>query len=274
MNTIITTVLVLGITGIFSAAILWFVAKRFFIHEDPRIAEIEEQLPGANCGSCGFSGCHGFAEACVKATSLEGFRCPGAGNAAMIKIGHIVGLAATISTPKVAIVKCNGSCENRPQLNHYDGLKLCAVEASLYVGESDCANSCLGCGDCVRACPYDAIHLNTQTGLPHVDFDKCVGCGACANTCPRSVIELIENTGTHPLVWVTCNNHDRGAIAMKECTVSCIGCGKCMKVCPQQAVTVKDFLAHIDQQKCVGCETCVAACPRKSITTISTNTKA
>ena len=266
MNIILTTIIVLGMTGIVAAVVLWFVAKRFHVYENPHIAEIEELLPGANCGSCGYSGCHAFAVACVEATSLDGIECPITSNATMHEIGEIVGLAAAENTARVAIVKCNGTCENRPPLNRWQGPRSCALEASLYVGQSDCANGCLGCGDCVAACPFDAIAMNQESGLPLVDYGKCVGCGRCVAACPRGVMDLAVFDASKPLVHVACNNHDRGPAAMKECKVSCIGCGKCVKVCPAGAVAVKEFLAGIDSEKCTGCGTCVEACPRNSIT--------
>lgn len=257
--------MVLGITGVFAAVVLWFVAKKFHVNEDPRIAEIEALLPGANCGSCGQSGCHAFAVACAKPTSLDDLNCPGAGPEAMEKIADICGLKAVASVEKVAVVHCAGSCEVRKRTNVYNGVRSCAIEASLYVGETDCQYGCLGCGDCVKACPFDSIHINAETALPEVNFDTCVGCGRCVDACPRGVISLMEKTPDKPLVWVACRNHDRGPVAMKECGVSCIGCTKCVKVCPTGAPSMDRFLSTIEQEKCIGCGECIAACPRHCI---------
>lgn len=255
----------LGITGVVAALVLWFVAKKFYVYEDPRIAEVEAYLPGANCGSCGESGCHQFAVACSQATSLEGLNCPGAGGEAMAKIADIVGLAAVATVPKIAAVHCGGSCDARPQRNRYDGIRSCALEASLYCGESDCQFGCLGCGDCEQACPYDSIHIDEETGLPVVKTDTCVGCGRCVDACPRNIISLEPYTPGSSLVWVACSNKERGGQAMKECEVACIGCTKCARVCPSQAVTMADFLSHIDAEKCVACGACIDACPRNCI---------
>lgn len=267
MGIVGTTIIVMGITGLVAAVVLYFVAKKFHVYEDPRVAQIEEHLPGANCGGCGFSGCHAFAVACTKAKSLDGICCPGAGSKAMAEIGKIVGLAAVESARRVAVVRCNGSCAKRPHGNTYDGVRSCAIEAAFYGGETSCVYGCLGCGDCVEACPYDAMRLDVETGLPVVDRDKCVGCGKCVKACPRSVIELAEASESHEAVWVACVNHDKGALALKECEAACIGCGLCKRNCGHEAIDVSNFVAHIDASKCVGCGKCVDICPRGSILT-------
>lgn len=267
MSPIIIAILILGGIGILSALILFVVSKRFYVKEDPRIELIEAVLPGANCGSCGRSGCHDFACACATADSLDNLMCPGAGNEAMKKIADIVGLAATASEPMVAVLRCNGSCENRPTTSNYDGPKSCAILSSLSAGTTDCPYGCLGCGDCVSACKFDALHMDPVTGLPVIDSEKCTGCGACTKACPRHIIELRKKGPKGLRVWVACANKDRGAIAMKECSVACIGCGKCKKVCPFEAITVENNLAYIDFNKCRLCHKCVPECPTKAIHT-------
>ena len=144
-------------------------------------------------------------------------------------------------------------------------MRSCAIEASLYQGESDCIYGCLGCGDCVKACPFGAMQLNEGEQLPHVDLDKCTGCGKCVEACPRNLCELTPLSAERPIVWVACANRDRGPIAMKECGVACIGCTKCRKVCPNEAPVIASFLAHIDQEKCTSCGECIKACPRHTI---------
>lgn len=265
MNIIFYSVIVLGIIGIIAAAILWFAAKKFHVAEDPRISEIEQLLPGANCGGCGLTGCHAFAEACAKADSLDNLHCTGITEAEYAQIGKITGLAATSGPQQRAVVKCSASCERRPEVTEYEGPRSCAIENSTYQGESDCNYGCLGCGDCVAVCPFDAIHIEREGDVPTIDFNKCVGCGKCVAACPRNIIELAVYSKAQPMVWVACSNRDKGALAMKECEVACIGCGICMKKCPEKAVSVISFLAHIDYEKCVGCMECANACPRKSI---------
>lgn len=266
MELILWTVLLMGGLGLLAAGVLYIVAKRFHVQEDERIGRVEECLPGANCGACGYKGCHDFAIACVNATTMEGLNCPGTSNEGMTQIASIMGLAAGEKIIKKAIVACNGTCANSPRQRRYDGVSNCSVMAMVCEGESDCPYGCLGCGDCVLACPYSAINLNVETGLPTVDMEKCVGCGKCVNVCPRGVMGLAEiPSGKERIIWVGCRNRDKGAIAMKECNVSCIGCGKCKRACQYDAVTVWGALAVIDTSVCSRCGACMDVCPRQSI---------
>lgn len=155
-TTIIYTIISLCAIGIASAVILYFVAQKFKVEEDPRIDTVESILPGANCGGCGKPGCRGFAEATVKATSLDGLFCPVGGAETMTKVAAALGMEVTAQTPQIAVVRCNGTCDHRQRTSQYDGYKSCAIEHSLYRGETDCTFGCLGCGDCVTACPFDA----------------------------------------------------------------------------------------------------------------------
>lgn len=269
MELIWNTVLLMGGIGILAAAVLYYVARKFYVHEDERIGVIEGILPGANCGACGYKGCHDFACACAAATSLEGVNCPGAGSDGMSKIADIIGLKVSGTVTKRAVVACDGTCSLRPDVRRYDGVRRCAIEASFCEGESDCPYGCLGCGDCVAACPYDALHIDAESGLPVVNMAKCVGCGKCSAACPRGIMQLASlPEGEDTVVYVACKNKDKGAQAMKECQVSCIGCGKCKKVCPSEAVTITGPLAFIDADKCTRCGACIEACPRHSILSV------
>ncbi len=265
MNIVVTSIIVLGVIGIVGAAVLYIVAKRFHVQEDPRIDQVEALLPGANCGGCGRSGCRDFAAACVGADTLDGLSCPASGSAVMKQIGEIVGLAAAETKPKIAVIKCNGTCDLRPQIARFEGAPTCAVLASLGTGESDYPNGCLGCGDCVTACPYGAMKMNLETGLPEVIEDKCVGCGACVKACPRSIIELRFKGPRGMRVYVACSNKEKGALAMKECKVACIGCTKCAKECTHEAITIANNLSYIDYEKCKLCRKCVDVCPTHAI---------
>lgn len=265
MNLILIAVLLLGAVGAIGAVILFLVAQKFKVYEDPRIGQVEEVLPAANCGGCGFPGCKGFAEACVKADSLEGLLCPVGGADVMGKVATILGREAVAAAPMIAVVRCNGTCENRPRLNNYDGATSCAVASALYGGETGCSFGCHGLGDCVKVCPFDAIHINPETQLPEVDEDKCTACGACVKACPKLIIELRKKGPKSRRVYVSCVNKDKGAIAKKACDVSCIGCSKCMKACPFEAITISNNLAYIDYNKCKLCRKCVDVCPTHAI---------
>lgn len=264
-STIIWTIVILAGLGLLLSLLLFFVAKKFKVEEDPRIDEIEKVMPGANCGGCGFAGCRAFADAAVKAPNLDNNYCPVGGNEVMKQVAAILGYEIKEKTPQVAVVRCNGSCQNRPKTNEYDGVASCKVKAALYSGDTGCAFGCLGCGDCVEACQFGALSMDPQTGLPVVDESKCTACGACANACPKHIIEL-RNKGPRSMrVYVDCVNKDKGGVARKACAAACIGCGKCAKVCAHEAITVADNLAYIDFTKCKLCKKCVAECPTGAI---------
>lgn len=266
MSTIIIyTILTLGVIGVLSAVVLYFVAQKFKVFEDPRIDLVEAALPGANCGGCGYAGCRAFADTCVSKGELSDLFCPVGGNETMGSIASILGIEAVKQDPKVAVVRCNGTCEFRPKTNQYDGSVSCAIAASLYAGDTGCQFGCLGCGDCVTVCDFDAIHMNPVTGLPEVDDEKCVACGACVKACPRTLIELRKKAPKNRKIYVACRNKDKGAVARKSCSVACIGCSKCEKECKYDAITIADNLAFIDSDKCKLCRKCVSVCPTNAI---------
>ena len=265
MNLIISSIIVLGVIGLASAVILYFVAQKFKVEEDTRIDAVAELLPGANCGGCGYPGCRGFAEACVKADTLENMLCPVGGLPVMCKVSEVLGHAVCQATPKIAVVRCNGTCANRPRTNKFDGAHNCKIAAQLYAGETNCSHGCLGFGDCVAACQFDAIKINPETGIPEVDEEKCTACGACVKACPKKVIELRNKGVKGRRVFVSCVNKDKGAVARKACSAACIGCGKCQKVCPFGAIKVENNLAYIDFELCRSCRKCVNECPTGAI---------
>ena len=265
MNLILISLLTLGIVGAISAIILYFVAKKFHVYEDTRIDDVEAVLPAANCGGCGFPGCRGFANACVQAESFDGLFCPVGGNETMQKVADILGREAIVAAPTVAVVRCGGTCDHRPRMNDYDGVKHCFIAHNLYSGESGCSFGCLGLGDCEVSCEFDAIHVNPETKLPEVDEDKCTSCGACVKACPKLLIELRKKGPKSRRIYVSCRNEDKGHIARKSCDVSCIACGKCEKVCPHEAITITNNLAFIHDDKCKLCRKCVEVCPTNAI---------
>jgi Na+-translocating ferredoxin:NAD+ oxidoreductase RNF subunit RnfB len=270
MNEIfIYTVATLVALGVLSALILYFVAQKFKVHEDPRIDTVEGMLPGANCGGCGFPGCRGMADALVNSNDISTLFCPAAGNAVMSSIASLIGKAATEKDPSVAVVRCGGSCAKRPRTNIYDGAPSCAVAAMLYGGDTGCTYGCIGNGDCVVACRFNAIEMDVSTGLPVVDKAKCTACGACVKACPKTLIEVRKHGVKNRHIYVSCRNMDKGAVVRKACNVACIACGKCEKVCEFEAITIANNLAFIDQYKCKLCRKCVAECPTGAIVEIN-----
>ena len=272
MNFIMIAVIVLGAIGLIAALVLFAASKKFAVYEDPRIAQVNELLPGANCGGCGFAGCGGMADALVKgadAGSIDGLNCPVGGADVMGKVADLLGMAIANGEPKVAVVRCNGTCEHRAKIAEYAGLRTCAAMHACGAGETACGFGCLGCGDCVAACQFDAIRINAETGIAEVDEEKCVACGACVKACPRSIIELRKKGPKGRRVYVSCVNKDKGAVSMKACKVSCIGCGKCEKECPFGAITVGNNCSYIDPEKCRLCRKCEKICPTHAIVAVN-----
>ena len=266
---ILPAVLVLGIIGAIFGILLYFIAQKFKVIEDPKIDEIADVLPGANCGGCGKAGCRALAEAFAKQGNMEGLRCPAGGDEVAAKVAAILGIEASTAEPQVAVIRCSIGCTALEPKSKYQGMQSCAFANGLYVGESGCAYGCLGLGDCYKACQFDAIKLDPETGFPIVDDNKCVGCGACTQACPRHVIEL-RNKGTkNRRVYVSCVNKEKGAIARKTCANACIGCGKCAKICPFGAITVENNLAYIDYTKCKLCRKCESECPTGAIKAVN-----
>jgi Na+-translocating ferredoxin:NAD+ oxidoreductase RNF subunit RnfB len=251
--------------ALFSSVILYFIAQKFKIFEDPRIDEVQALLPAANCGGCGFAGCRNMAEALVKADSFEGLNCPVGGAPVMAEAAKILGKVPPVVDPTVAVLLCQGTPEFRPRTSQYDGASDCRISHNLYSGETDCSYGCLGKGDCERACKFDALHMDPVSGLPVIIDDKCVSCGACVKACPRNLIELRKKAKKDRKIYVACSNCDKGGPARKACRVACIACTKCFKVCEFNAITIENNLAYIDASKCTFCRKCVVECPTNSI---------
>ena len=239
MDFFLIAVIVLGSIGLIAAIVLYVCSKKFAVYEDPRIQQVNALLAGANCGGCGFAGCGGLAEALVKGAdkgNIDGLNCPVGGVDTMTRVADLLGMAIANGESKIAVVR-----------------------------ETGCGYGCLGCGDCIDACPFDAIHMNPDTNLPEVDEQKCTACGSCVKACPRTIIELRKKGVKGRRVFVSCVNKDKGAVAIKSCKAACIGCGKCAKACQFDAITLGNNVSYIDANKCRLCRKCVEACPTKAI---------
>ncbi len=256
---VVSAVAVVAATGLLGAVILVVAAKFMAVEVDERISQIEEVLPSANCGACGYAGCSDYAAALVEGGAPTNLCVPG-GGAVGAQVAAIMGAEAGEVAQFKAIVGCNGSFEHTSEKYLYQGLPSCKANVTLHGGSSACPYGCLGYGDCVAACKFDAIKVNN--GLARVNLAKCTGCGACRAACPKKII-WIREVSEKPVVM--CANHDRGALTRKECTAGCLGCKKCEKNCPTGAIHVVNNVARIDLAKCIGCRTCVNVCPVTAI---------
>jgi RnfABCDGE-type electron transport complex B subunit len=238
--------------------LLLFVASRVFaVQVDPRIEKINEALPGANCGGCGFPGCAGYADAIVKEGAAVDLCAPGGPDCARA-VAEIMGVEFGEGDRKVSVLACRGTSELAREKYEYFGVEDCRAAALVHGGAKACRYGCLGLGSCVRACPFDALVMG-EDGIPHVIEELCTACGKCVTVCPRDLFTLRSEKQT---VVVACASHDPGKLVNKACKVGCIGCKKCEKACKFEAIKVIDGLATIDYEKCKNCAACVKVCPR------------
>lgn len=254
---ILTAVIIVAVIGLVLGLGLAVASVVMAVPKDEKAEKIRECLPGANCGACGFSGCDGYADALSKGNTDNTALCSPGGSEVSVQIADILGVAAGTVMPEAAVVLCQGHNKNAAVQYEYSGVASCRMASQLFNGYKECEYGCLGLGDCVKACPYEAIHI--CDGIARVNPLQCRACKMCVNTCPKHLIEMMP---LHRLTAaVLCKNHSKGAQTRKDCKAGCIGCMKCVKACEHGAVTVDKFAAHVDYQKCIGCGKCHEVCP-------------
>lgn len=260
MNTIYLSTIILAILGLLIGIFLGLFSNIFKVNVDERIAKIRECLPGNNCGGCGYAGCDALAEALSKGEAKPN-ACTVCGKESIEQISNILGVETELLDKKVAFVHCNGTCDNTNKIYKYTGEKSCKLVYNMpNFGEKNCMFACIGYGDCVNVCQFDAIHIVDSVAL--VDKEKCKSCSECIKACPMNIIDLIPYNNT---TYVKCNNKQNAKIANNVCKVSCIACKMCEKNCPKEAIKVVDNLATIDYVLCNNCNICKEKCPRKCI---------
>ena len=259
---VISSILGIGSLGLFFGASLAYASKKFAVEVDPKIEEIIEKLPGANCGGCGYPGCSGYAEAVVKSGASMTLCSPG-GDAVIQDIANIMGVKAVEAGEKmVAVVQCRGDNEKAPKRFHYAGITNCHAAQIIMGGDKACIYGCLGLGTCVESCPFGAMKMG-EAGLPIVDEDKCTACGMCVSACPRGIMKLIP---VSQQVFIGCVSQDKGKAVKQVCKVGCTGCTLCSKpkITPSGSIEMKGNLPEIVDIKAGDLMNAVQKCPTKS----------
>lgn len=257
---IITAAAVVGILGILIGVFLGIASEKLKVETDEREILIRNELPGNNCGGCGYAGCDALAKA-IAAGAAEVGACPVGGASAAERIGKIMGVETVSLDRKTAFVRCRGTSDKTMVQYNYYGMKDCRMTSVVPgSGEKACSYGCMGYGSCVKACAFDAIHVVDKIAL--VDKEKCVACGRCLSACPNNLIELVPYKAKH---LVACNSNDRGKEVKAKCEVGCIACTLCTKQCEFDAIHMKDNLPVIDYGKCTSCGKCAEKCPVKVI---------
>jgi electron transport complex protein RnfB len=231
--------LILSGVGLVMASLLAVARKAFAVEVDERQELIEEILPGANCGGCGYPGCSGYAAALVQGKAKPN-ACPPGGADLAGELGEILGVEVEETEDLVALVACAGDNQASPARVSYLGVKTCTGAHGVAGGDKACAHGCLGLGDCERACPFDAIVM-TDKGLALVIAELCTGCKNCVEACPRGIIKMVPRSSR---VHVLCVNPDKSKQVKAICSVGCTGCKLCKK--QSKAFAIDDSLAEVD----------------------------
>ena len=257
---IIIAAAVVGAVGLVIGVLLGVASEKFKVEVDEKEILVRNELPGNNCGGCGYPGCDGLAKA-IAAGEAAVDACPVGGAPVGAKIAAIMGVEAGGAEKQVAFVKCKGTCDKTNMQYRYHGIDDCRkVSVVPGAGEKACAYGCMGYGTCVKACQFDAIHI--VDGVAVVDKEKCVACGKCVAACPNHLIELVPYKAEH---LVQCSSHDKGKDVKAKCESGCIGCTLCTKQCEVGAIHMENNLAVIDYALCTNCGKCAAKCPTKVI---------
>lgn len=242
---VLATSVMLALASLVSVSLV-IANVRLAVHVDPRQAELEALLPQANCGGCGYASCQQYARA-VHTGQADVKQCTVGGPAVAEQLAQTMGVELSVNFPYRPVLHCNAKASDRLKQGHYVGEHTCAA-ADVVGGVQGCSYGCLGFGDCVESCEYNAMQL--VDGLPVIDYDHCIGCGACVRACPRLIIEQIPFKREQMLV-VACANHDPGKSVREVCRVGCIGCGVCARKQPE-LFQIQDNLAQLDYDHYTG----------------------
>lgn len=260
MTELMIPVLIVSAVALVLAVMLSFASKVFAVKEDEMFEALREELPGANCGACGFTGCDDYAHAMSDNHEIGCDKCPVGGAKVAERLATVLGVSAEAKEQRIAVVMCNGTNEASNMIMQYKGMGSCKAAKQLFGGMNSCPYGCIGLGDCERACRFHAIQV--VDGVARVNRGLCTSCGVCARTCPNHLIRISPKKN---IIFVQCHSTLKGVDAIKNCKNACLGCGKCVKACKFDAVHVENFLAYIDPDKCKNCGMCAKECPTGAI---------
>ena len=259
---ILTPILWFALLGGVFGLLLAIAARVFAVKTDPRIPQMEEALPGANCGGCGYSGCSAYAEAIAKGEA-EVNLCAVGGTPVAQRLAAVMGVEAGEIVPHRAVILCSAEKSEATMKYLYEGARDCVSATRLGAGERLCEKGCIGLGSCAAVCAFGAIKM--KNGLAWVDPELCTGCGTCFKACPKHIIRMVPVKNNYV---VSCSSTENGKLTRLACTKGCIGCRICEKKCEVGAITVTDNLASINYDLCTNCGACATACPRHIIVTV------
>ncbi len=258
MEDIFLPAIIMGILGLGFGLTLAWLAKKFAVEENPLVQKILDLLPGANCGACGYPGCVGLAEK-IATQEAPMNACPVGGPKTWAEIARLLGNHEEFRfESKKAVLVCQGGKGVAQEIASYRGVKNCRAYKLLGVSARVCRYGCIGLGTCEEVCPFSAITMDRESGLPVISPEKCTGCGKCVTECPQGVLVLVPD---REQVLVACVSKESGKVVRQACLRGCIKCQLCVKTCPEKAIRFEKEIIHIDQEKCTLCGLCVEKCP-------------
>lgn len=240
MSVIIAIAALGGLTLVLTTMLV-IANKQLYVYEDPRIEAVEGMLPAANCGACGYPGCHPFAASLVAGKSLPA-KCTVSSDEDKEDIASYLGVDLGGVVKQVARLACAGGTNVARNKANYEGLKTCRAATLISGGGKGCFWGCLGFGDCEVVCDFDAIHMDKH-GLPVVDTEKCTACGDCVEICPKDLFSIQPMSNQ---LWVACKNLEAGEEVLEECEVACTACGRCAMDAPGDLIVMENNLPRIN----------------------------
>jgi len=261
-------ILILASIGLL-CGILIYIVNRILPSEAEilkRTEEISNNLPGMNCGACGYPGCFAYAQALAKDSNTI-YKNPCTSvlqDEEMLKnLEKSLNIKLDVSSmDKRAVVCCTGDPEI---ISDYSGISTCKAASMLSKGFKRCPYGCLGLGDCVEVCPQDAISIDESSGVAVIDPNKCTGCGLCVKECPKGIIKLVP--ANSKVVFLCSYTSLRDIPGRERCYRGCLHCRKCYKACEQGAIiwNKEKNIPEFDPTKCTLCGACIETCPHDKL---------